>query len=56
MTGKKKDEDPEQSKRFLETARKLVADGELSPTEDGDALEKLMEKVAPPKPRSPNAA
>lgn len=46
-----KDEDEEQSRRFLETAKALEDAGELSPTEDGGAFERLMSKAAPPKPR-----
>jgi hypothetical protein len=45
------DEDKEQSARFLETARQMQDAGELSPTEDGAAFERLMGKAAPPKRR-----
>lgn len=48
---KPRTEDEEQSRRFIETAKGLEAAGELSPTEDGSALEKLMGKVVPPKRR-----
>jgi len=44
-----KDEDEDQSKRFLALASELEAAGELSPTEDGGAFERLVRKVAPPK-------
>ncbi len=47
---KPKNEDEEQSRRFLETAKGLEAAGELSPTDDGSALERLMAKVAPRRP------
>lgn len=44
-----KDEDPAQSQRFLETAKALEDAGELSPTEDGEAFERLAGKVMPAK-------
>lgn len=44
-----KDEDPEESKRFLDLANELEAAGELSRTEDGAAFERLLGKAAPPK-------
>lgn len=43
------DEDEAQSKRFLDLAAELEAAGDLSPTEGEGALERLMEKAAPPK-------
>ena len=46
------DEDEAQSKRFLDLASELEAAGDLSPTEDVEALERLMAKAAPPKSRS----
>jgi len=49
------DEDEAQSRRFLEAARAIEADGGLSPTEGQEALERLMGKAAPPK-RPPGAA
>ncbi len=53
MTAKKKapprDEDPAQSKRFLDLASGLEAAGDLSPTEGEKAFERLMGKAAPPK-------
>lgn len=44
-----KDEDAEQSKRFLDLASELEADGDLSPTEGEAALEHLLGKAAPPR-------
>ena len=35
-------EDPEQSQRFLDLAHELEAAGELSPTDEGDALDNLF--------------
>ena len=46
-----KDEDEAQSKRFLDLAGKLEADGDLNPTDAEPAFERLMEKAAPPKRR-----
>jgi hypothetical protein len=43
------DEDEAQSQRFLETARALEDAGELSPTDDGAALERLVGNAAPPR-------
>lgn len=48
-------EDEEQSKRFLETARELEAAGELNLTEDGDALDRAFGKMVPPRKRTPTA-
>ena len=44
-----KDEDPAQSKRFLDLAAELEAAGDLSPTEGEGAFERLVGKAAPPK-------
>jgi hypothetical protein len=53
MTAKKKpppkDEDPEESKRFLALAAELEAAGDLSPIEGEGAFERLLEKAAPSK-------
>lgn len=49
MTTKKpppQDEDPEQSKRFLDLAKELEDAGELDPTETGEAFDRLMAKAA----------
>jgi hypothetical protein len=46
-----KDEDEAQSRRFLDTARTMQDAGELSPTDDGAAFERLMKKAAPPRPK-----
>lgn len=46
-----KDEDEAQSRRFLEAARAIEADGGLSPTEGEAALERLMGMAAPAKKR-----
>jgi hypothetical protein len=43
------DEDRAQSQRFLDLARELQEKGELDPDDDGQALERLVHKVAPPK-------
>ncbi|MBO6604416.1 MAG: hypothetical protein JJ938_06480 [Roseicyclus sp.] len=45
---KKKNEESqkEQSDRFREAVRKLVAAGELSPTEADDRFERAMEQIA----------
>jgi hypothetical protein len=55
MTVKKKppprDEDPAQSKRFLDLASELEAAGDLNPTESGEAFERLVEKALPGKRR-----
>lgn len=54
MTTKKpppQDEDPEQSKRFLDLAKELEDAGELNPTETEEAFERLVEKALSPKPR-----
>jgi|GEM_PF-3540492 len=44
-----KDEDPEESKRFLDLAAELEAAGDLSPTEGEEAFERLIERALPPK-------
>lgn len=50
MPKKKKPEtDAEQSARFLAEVERLVAAGELNPTEAGAALDRLV-RVAPSKP------
>lgn len=54
MTSKKPtkplpDEDPAQSQRFIDTARELEADGDLSPTDLGEAFERLVGKALPPR-------
>jgi hypothetical protein len=41
------DEDEAQSRRFLDTARSMEIAGELSPTDDGKAFEKLIKKIKP---------
>lgn len=41
-----RDEDEEQSKKFIELAKELEAAGDLSPTEAEAALEKTMSGVA----------
>lgn len=55
MTDRKKprkgDEDAAQSKRFLDLASELEADGDLSPTEAEGAFERLMDRALPSKPR-----
>jgi hypothetical protein len=56
MTEKKKrppkDEDPAQSKRFLDLAAELEAAGDLNPTEGEGAFDRLIGKALPAKPRS----
>lgn len=56
MTTKKpppQDEDPEQSKRFLDLARELEAAGELDPTEAGETFDRAFRTIAKPaKPSS----
>ncbi|WP_421935209.1 hypothetical protein [Phenylobacterium sp.] len=51
MTAKKKapprDEDPAQSKRFLDLASELEAAGDLNPTEGEEAFERLVGKALP---------
>lgn len=42
-----RDEDPEESKRFLDLAAELEAAGDLNPTEGEEAVERLMGKAAP---------
>lgn len=54
MTTKKppqKNEDPEQSKRFLDLAKELEDAGELDPTEAEKAFERALEKIVPAKRR-----
>jgi hypothetical protein len=41
-----KPDDPEQSRRFVETARRIEAD------ESGKAFRRVFEKIVPPKPTS----
>lgn len=57
MAEKKKapprDEDEAQSKRFLDLAAELEADGDLSLTEGEKAFERLVVKALPVKPRPP---
>lgn len=57
MTEKKKppqkDEDEAQSARFIETAKALEADGELSLTEGERAFDRLVGKALPQRKRSP---
>ena len=53
MPKKKLNETPEeQSARFRAEVEKLVAAGELSPTEAETALDKLVREAAPPIPRT----
>jgi len=46
-----KDEDEAQSARFIETAKALEANGGLSPTEAGEAFERLSRVALPAKKR-----
>ena len=46
------DEDEEQSKRFLETARELEAAGELNLTDNEQVFERAFRKIVPAR-RSP---
>jgi hypothetical protein len=48
------DEDEAQSRRFLDTARSMEIAGELSPTEDGGAFERLVKKAVPSRMRRKN--
>jgi hypothetical protein len=50
---KNPDEDEAQSKRFFDLAAELEAAGDLSPTDGERALDRLLEKGAPPKRRKP---
>jgi hypothetical protein len=43
------DEDPEESKRFLDLAAELETAGDLSPADGEQALERLLSKAAPPR-------
>lgn len=43
------DEDEAQSQRFLDLAGELQEKGDLDPDEDGQAVEGLLRKVAPPR-------
>lgn len=43
---KLKETQAEQSKRFKEEAEKLIADGELNPTEAEGALDKLVSSTS----------
>lgn len=45
----RRDEDPAESKRFLDLASELEAAGDLSPTESGEAFERLVGRALPPK-------
>jgi hypothetical protein len=55
MTAKKKppprEEDPAQSKRFLDLASELEAAGDLNPTEGEGAFERLVGKALPRRAR-----
>jgi hypothetical protein len=44
-------EDEAQSKRFLDLAHELEAAGDLSPTEGGEAFERLFERTTRSKDR-----
>lgn len=48
------DEDEGQSRRFIETAKALEADGELSPTDAEGVFERILRKAAPVKRRGPS--
>lgn len=48
---KKQESQEEQSERFRQTVRDLVAAGELNPTEADEAFERLMGALADNKPR-----
>jgi polyhydroxyalkanoate synthesis regulator phasin len=43
----------EQSERFKDTVRELVDAGELNPIEADEAFQRLLEKAAPKRPKSP---
>lgn len=45
-----RDEDPEQSKRFLDLARELEADGDLNLTDAEKKFDELLGRVAGEKP------
>jgi len=47
---KPKIEDEDQSRRFIAAAEAVAADGGRSPTGAQDAFERLLKKVAPPRP------
>lgn len=47
---KTKNDDPEEYKRFLETAKAVEAD------EDPKAFDRAFKRIVPAKPRSPNRA
>lgn len=47
---KPKHEDDVQSRRFIELAHELEAKGELDTSDAGQALDRLVRKVAPPRP------
>lgn len=54
MTAKKRppqDEDPAQSKRFLDLAAELEADGGLNPTEGEAEFERVLTRAPPPRRR-----
>jgi hypothetical protein len=55
---KNRDEDPAQSRRFLDAAAAVTSDGGLSLTEAEAAFERLAGKALPPKkpPQDPEAA
>lgn len=44
-----KPDDPEQSRRFVETAREIGAD------ESGEAFRRALRKIVPPKPNPSNS-
>ena len=48
---KPKNEDPEQSRRFLDTVRELEDAGELSPTAGQRSFDALVQKVLRPAKR-----
>jgi len=47
-----RDEDPAQSKRFLDLASELEAAGDLSPTEGERAFERAFDKIVPKRRRN----
>ena len=51
-TPKPKNEDEEQSRRFIDAAKAMQDAGELSPTEDGAAFDRLLGKALQPRKRT----
>ena len=52
MTRKRKQDNPEQSEKFVQKATELEDDGELNPTEAAEKFDLTMKKILTPRKRS----